>query len=335
MTEPEGIRLMRAEMARQRGDALASLRQAASLAARVAAVLKHLERLVLYGIGGSHYVNRTVEPLYRTAGIDCRALSASEALMAPLPDVPRAALFVSQSGDSGEIVDLLRKKAGRERRFGITLSPDSRLVRAVHTVLVCAGGPELAFAATRSIVLTLAMHGALLEALGLDMDALRAVLEADESADIEPASAALGDCDAILFSGRHVLQGVAQSGALSLMELARVPAIGLETGQFRHGPFEFLRPGVGVVLLRSAGPDFASVAPAAATALEAGCKTVVFDAATGPLPHGCVRVPVPGSAGIAAAAGILLALQPLNIALALRRIPQGAGTPLRTSKVTR
>lgn len=334
MTEHEGLRLMEIEMAKQCADALSSMNDGREAASLIAAAARETGRMVLYGIGGSHYVDRMVEPLYREAGIECRAMSPSEALMAPLPDAPRVALFVSQSGESGEIVELLRTPAGNDRRFGLTVNADSTLGRSVEACIVAAGGPENAFAATRSIVLTVAMHATILEALGLSQDALRAVLKADAPADMRAVDEALAGVTVTLFAGRHVLQGAAQSAALSLMELARVPAIGLESGQFRHGPFEFLQPGVGIVLLRSAGPDKDSIPPIAKTCIAAGCKTVVLDASGEMLSDGCLRIALPTNSGLAAATQMLLSLQRLNIAVARRHIPHGIGTPRFTSKVT-
>lgn len=334
MTGHEGLGLMEIEMAKQCADALQSMEDGRKVAVRIAAAARETGRMVLYGIGGSHYVDRMVEPLYREAGIECRAMSPSEALMAPLPDAPRVALFVSQSGESGEIVELLRMPAGEDRRFGLTLNAESTLGRSVEACIVAAGGPENAFAATRSIVLTIAMHAAILEALGLAQDDLRATLEADAPANMAAVDEALSDVSVTLFAGRHVLQGAAQSAALSLMELARVPAIGLESGQFRHGPFEFLQSGIGIVLLRSAGPDKDSIAPIVKTCVEAGCKTIVLDASGETLPDGCLQVALPVQSGLAAATQMLLSLQRLNIAIARRHIPQGIGTPRFTSKVT-
>lgn len=334
MTEHDGLRLMEIEMAKQCSDALSTMDAAAEAASSIAAVARETGRMVLYGIGGSHYVDRMVEPLYREAGIECRAMSPSEALMAPLPPAKRVAIFVSQSGESGEIVELLKAPAEDDRRFGLTLNPDSTLGRSVEASVVAAGGPENAFAATRSIILTIAMHGAILEALGLAQNRLRAVLKADAPTDMTEVDEAIAGADVILFSGRHVLQGAAQSAALSLMELARVPAIGLESGQFRHGAFEFLRPGLGIVLMRSAGPDKGSIPPIAKTCVEAGCVTVVLDASGEALPDGCLRVSLPTDAGLAAATQMLLSLQRLNIAVARRHISHGIGTPRFTSKVT-
>jgi fructoselysine-6-P-deglycase FrlB-like protein len=330
----EGLRLMATEMEKQCLDALATLDACETPAREIGNFIGERRRLVLYGIGGSHYVNRIVEPLYREAGIECRGMSPSEALMAPLPPADRVALFVSQSGESGEIVELLSMPTERDRRFGLTLNGDSTLARNVDLAIVAAGGPENAFAATRSIILTIAMHGAILERLGMDIGRLRAVFTSARSADMSGAEAFLRDADVTVFAGRHVMQGVAQSAALSLMELARVPAVGLESGQFRHGAFEFLRPGVGVVLLRSAGPDFSSIAPIARTCVEAGCRTVIVDTSGEPVPDGCLCVSLPRNGGLAAAASILLTLQHFNITLARQNLLEGIGTPRFTSKVT-
>jgi fructoselysine-6-P-deglycase FrlB-like protein len=334
MRDDEGLQLMRAEMARECADALATMDGNRTAAGEVAESLRRTARLVLYAMGGSHYVNAVAEPLYRDAGIDCRAVLASDALMAPLPEGPRTALIASQSGESGEIVELLARPAGAEERYGLTLNADSTLGTGTRGTLLAAGGPELAFAATRSIILTIALHAAVLETLGQPQDALRAVFASGTVPDISAVDSALAPCDVVIFVGRHAMSGVAQSGALSMMELARIPTIGLEAGQFRHGPYEMLRPGLGVVLLRSAGPDSASIPPIAASTVAAGCATVVFDASGAAALPGCVTVTLPPAVGLAAAAQMLLAFQPLNIAVACRRIAEHVGTPLRTSKVT-
>lgn len=334
MQEHEGLRRMQAEMDRQCADALATLdavREAASVAAASA---RRSGSIVLAAMGGSHHVNVVVAPLYRELGLDCRAHVASELLSAPLPDFPHTMLIASQSGRSGEIVELVGRPAGRSERFALTLEGDSALARACQAALVAHGGPEHAFAATRSITLTLAMHGAILEALGASQSALRAVFEAGESPSIEAAEQVLADGEAILFAGYGTMAGAASSAALAMMELARVVTVGFEGGQFRHGPLEVLRPGLGVVLLRSAGSDRALVRALAQATLEAGCATVVADASgEAPIP-GATTVALPKNTGLAAATSALLALQPLSIAMARRRVSGDVGTPLRTSKVT-
>jgi fructoselysine-6-P-deglycase FrlB-like protein len=69
-TRPAGLAAIDREMARQHADAIASFEAATDMAAKAAASLRRTGKLLLLGMGGSHAVNRAVEPLYRAAGID-------------------------------------------------------------------------------------------------------------------------------------------------------------------------------------------------------------------------------------------------------------------------
>ena len=118
---PSGLVLIESEIERQHADALASFARADMVAAQIARNARETGRLLLIGMGGSHYVNRVAEPVYRGLGLDASAVVASEILAQPLPDLPRSAILTSQSGASGEILQLLERPAGQERRFGLTL----------------------------------------------------------------------------------------------------------------------------------------------------------------------------------------------------------------------
>lgn len=331
MQRHAGLRAMAKEMARQRGDALAALRENA---AAIADSIARTGRLVLCGMGGSHHVGTIVEPLYRGLGLDVRTITASDLLIRALPEQPRTILFTSQSGRSGELLQLLARPADHEERFALTLDAQSPLARQCQGALIGPGGPEQAFAATRSVIVTLALHGAILAALGQPQDTSRAVLEAADVPDVAPAVTALAGSEVIVLAGRHVMHGVAQSATLSFMELPRQAAIGFEGGQFRHGPFELLRADIGVILLRSAGPDHAGVAELAAAAVDAGSPTILLDAGGGPDLPSVIRIPLITSQGLAAATAAILTTQQLSISLALARVEGEIGTPLRTAKVT-
>ncbi|MBB3695656.1 SIS domain-containing protein [Sphingomonas sp. BK580] len=334
MSDHPGLAAMLAEMRRQRADALATLDAPCPAADAIVESVRRTGALLLYAMGGSQHVNRIAAPLYRDLGLDARTMIASAALSAPPPDRPRTALILSQSGESGEIRQLLARPAGSEERYGLTLEPGSTLARSARAAVVAHGGTEHAFAATRSIVLSLAMHGAVLERLGSPQSALRQILGTDAVTDMTAAAETLYGCDAFVFAGWHAMHGTAESAALSLMELARLPSIGFEGGQFRHGPFELLRPGIGVTLLRSAGADAALVPPTAAAVARTGAALVVLDASgSAPLAEG-TQVTLAANDGLAAATDMVLALQQLNIAMALKSIPAGIGTPRHTSKVT-
>ena len=334
MTEHMGLTRMKAEMDRQRPDALATLDETTAAAEHAAASIRATGRAILCAMGGSHHVNRVVAPLYRELGIDCEAITASELLLAPPPRFARTLLIASQSGRSGEIVQALGTDAARAPRFALTLDGDSPLAKASDAALVAHGGAEQAFAATRSIVLTLAMHGAVLEALGAPQSALRATLRESDGPPADAAAEVLAGVDAVIFCAYGAMAGVAESAALSTMELARLVTVGFEGGQFRHGPFEMLRPGIGVILFRSAGPDAAMVGGLSAALVDADCPVVVIDASSEPPLKPALTLALPEASGLAAATAMLLAMQPLNIALARQRVSGDVGTPIRTSKVT-
>jgi fructoselysine-6-P-deglycase FrlB-like protein len=329
---PSGHDLLLGELSRQHADALASFHANGAMAQRIAESLCRNRRLLLVGMGASHFANRAAEAAYRASGIDAAAVVASEILAAPLPMESRSAILVSQSGASGEILDLLGRPALKEERFGLTLNSDSALGRALPCLLG-AGGPERAFAATRSLLITLTLHAAVLAALGQAPDKVLASLKTPLHADTALAHARLADSPTFILSGRRELQGVAEAGALFLMELARVPAFALEGGQFRHGPLEALSPNLGVVLLRGADEWAEPTGKLGEICVGAGTVPVVFDASGQAPIAGAVTLAFPALEGLAAAIALLPTLQQLFIGLARQRVAR-VGEPLRSSKVT-
>ena len=248
-----GLELLEAEMARQHADALASMRANAEMAARIAASIRRTGRLLMIGMGASHYANRIVEPLYRRLGIDAWATAPPpSSCTAPPPATPRTA-----------IVRLAIRRIGRDRRAARSgwsdrardrVRHDARCRRARSAArlpcLVGAGGAEVAFAATRSLIVTLALHAARCSRRSAAPTEARGRQPATaRGTPLDDALATLAGKTAIVFAGRGVFRGVAEAASLMLMELARMPALGFEIGQFRHGPLELLSPELGVVLL--------------------------------------------------------------------------------------
>ena len=167
MTKPQGLIAIEAEMARQAEDALGTLDTVDPLATEIAASITRTRRLLMLGMGASHAANRAVEPLYRALGIDATALPISEQLTSPLPVDGATVLLASQSGESAEILRWLETARGGVP-FGLTLDPSSSLATTLPS-LVAQGGPETAFAATRSLTLTVALHATILGRLGVDL----------------------------------------------------------------------------------------------------------------------------------------------------------------------
>ncbi|RUU61621.1 SIS domain-containing protein [Mesorhizobium sp. M2C.T.Ca.TU.002.02.1.1] len=329
---PAGLVAIDREMARQHQDALASFESNQEAAAKVAASIRKTGRLVLLGMGASHAVARAVEPLYRAHGIDAVALPLSEQLGQPLPLEGRTVIVTSQSGESAEVLRWFAETGGRAETFGLTLEKGSFLGRTVPC-LVGAGGTELAFAATRSLTVTFALHLAILAALGDDPGAALAALKAPETAEIDAALAALRTVATIVTSGRK-LQGVAEALALGFTELSRLPCFSLEGGQLRHGPMEMLGPSIGVVLFRGNDPTADLVTAMAVSVVETGAPLIVFDASDKPPVAGAVTLAFKPAAGLAAVFAMLPVAQRLMIAFADFRV-ENAGTPVRTTKITR
>jgi len=327
---PAGLAAIEKEMARQHADALASFDGAEAVAKKIAASIRSSGRLVLLGMGGSHAVNRIAECVYRRLGIAAVSLPISEQLYSPLDLTGVPTLITSQSGESIEVYRLLDSLPDRKQVFGLTLEGGSALGKAAPC-LVGHGGTEHAFAATRSLLISLALHLRVLTELGDNPDAALRALRAPQQPDLGDAVQALCHCQVVVFSGR-ILRGLAEAGALALMELGRMPAYALEVGQLRHGPLEILGPGMGVVVLRA--EETGSSETLLRESVEAGSPTVLFDAGAEETQSAAIHVHFPRSRDIAAALYMLPPLQRLVIEIARGRVAD-VGTPRRSSKVTR
>lgn len=329
---PVGLIAIEHEMERQHADARATFAAAASQAGDIAASLRRTGRLLLLGMGGSHAVGRAVEPLYRELGIDAIALPLSEQLGQPLPVAGRTVLVTSQSGESAEVLRWFALVGDRPDTFGLTLEAGSSLARTVPC-LVGAGGTERAFAATRSLTVTFAMHMAVLAALGSNAEPALAVLKAPEAPAVGSAVDAMSGVATIVTSGRR-LQGVAEAIALGLTELSRLPCFSLEGGQLRHGPMEMLGPSVGVVLFRACDETASLVAGMAASASDAGSPVIVFDTSGEPPIDNVVTICLKQASGMAAILTMLPVAQSFMVAFAASRVAD-VGTPVRSTKITR
>jgi fructoselysine-6-P-deglycase FrlB-like protein len=283
-------------------------------------------------MGASHAVARAVEPLYRAHGIDAIALPLSEQLGQPLPLDGKTVIVTSQSGESAEVLRWFAEIGDRTETFGLTLEAGSFLGRTVPC-LVGAGGTELAFAATRSLTVTFALHLAILASLGDDPAAALTALKMPETVAIDAALAALHNVATVVTSGRS-LQGVAEALALGLTELSRLPCYSLEGGQLRHGPMEMLGPKIGIVLFRGKDPTADLVTAMALSVVETGAPLIVFDASGMSPVAGAVTLSFNPASGLAAVFAMLPVAQRLMIAFADSRV-ENAGTPVRTTKITR
>lgn len=331
-TKPAGLVAIEKEMVRQNADALASFETASTLAATIAQSLRKTRQLLLLGMGGSHAVGRAVEPFYRSLGIDAIAVPLSEQLGQPLSTDGKTIIVTSQSGESAEVLRWFGETGIRADTFGLTLEEGSTLARTIPS-LVGAGGTEKAFAATRSLTISFALHLAIINALGENTAEALRILGSSDVTQVKEAISAFSNVRAIVTSGRR-MQGVAEAIALGLTELSRIPCFSLEGGQLRHGPMEMLGPDVGVVLFRAKDRTAELVSRMALSALEAGSPVIVFDASDEEPIKEAVMIDVGAASGIAAVFALLPAAQHFMLGFAGSRV-KDLGTPVRSTKITR
>jgi fructoselysine-6-P-deglycase FrlB-like protein len=199
-------------------------------------------RLVLLGMGSSHYANAVAAARLRARGIDAVAeLASSDLLPAVRPGT--VVVAVSAGGGSVETLDAVSGYQGRCPVVAMTNTPGSAVTAAAETVVPMLADVERSGVACRSYQHTLALWLALEARLvgGPDVAALveaAAVASADlldRAGDWLPllSEHAVGpQGTSFVAPARRLSSG--QQSALMLRETPRLPAIACETGDWSH-----------------------------------------------------------------------------------------------------
>lgn len=243
-------------------DALRAFANSDALSSFLTPDLSSFDRIVLTGMGSSHY--GALPTWRRLVGIGLPAwwLSTSELLDSPQLVTSESLLWItSQSGRSGEIVALL--EAIEERRpqctLGVTNDLSSPLSTMSDVVMALHSGNE-STVSTKSYVNTLAAHHLLLAKMtrGDERETVRALLTAADELEawVPPNEAiesiATRTLDAqlprIVLIGTGDEAATALLGGLIIKEAAKLSAEGFIGGGFRHGPLELAGPGLTAVL---------------------------------------------------------------------------------------
>jgi glucosamine--fructose-6-phosphate aminotransferase (isomerizing) len=217
------------------------------------------ERIVLTGMGSSHYAalptwRRLVACGYRSWWVDTGQLLDTPRLITP----DTLLIATSQSGGSAEITALLDNGANVTKprtTIGITNDPNSRLGTLADIVVALCSGDE-ATVSTKSYLNTLAAHqrlGAAITGSHADTPAFDAAkfVEHFTPSDVLARLArkkTRADNGRVVFVGNQDHAATALYAGLITKEAAKVPAEGFIGGQFRHGPLELAGPGLTAVL---------------------------------------------------------------------------------------
>jgi glucosamine--fructose-6-phosphate aminotransferase (isomerizing) len=222
----------------------------------VAARMKEGEfrRIVLTGMGSSLYALYPLHLELTEEGYTSIIAETSELIhyLTRLLDPSTLIVAVSQSGESAEIVRLLEDNAGRATIIGVTNTPDGALASRAHCVLLTHAGIESSVSCKTYVTALMALR--LLASVLSAQDAER---ERSDLSQAIPAAEAylglweqhvaelrvtLGDVRHWILVGRGPSLATTNTGALTIEESIRVPAEGMSSAAFRHGPIEMLGP---------------------------------------------------------------------------------------------
>jgi glutamine---fructose-6-phosphate transaminase (isomerizing) len=257
------------------------------------------DRVLLTGMGSSLH---GAYPLYllfsQSLSIPVTLVDSSE-LVQQMPDViSRSSLMiaVSQSGESGEIVELTKVIGIRPATvISVTNQLQNSLSDWADIRMASMAGPEMTVSSKSYTGGFACLHllGAALRS-GLPQACKELVRAADACghmlANWNPGlSRVVEFLDAqtpLIYVGRGKSFGSAQTAALLTQEAAKLHCTALSGGQFRHGPIELVRPGFQLVIflgdfktrdidtaliekVTSLGGKVVAVAPAASAPTEA------------------------------------------------------------------
>ena len=254
-------------------------------------------------------------------------------------------IVTSQSGASGEVVELLNRRDEGSITpallIGISDDQSSVLARSADVSLPLHSGAE-ATVSTKSYLNSLAMHrivtghfsrtpvGQVAEDLYIAADAVEKTLSTVRLTDIAVATAQ-HPSRRLAYVGRKDEAATAKFSALITKESSKVPAEGFIGGQFRHGPFELAGDGLTVVLFGMYSSDTdPSLRVLAQDLLAAGSKVVLVGDDRLPGAH---TVDAGASTGLArlAASSVTAELFAVDLARANSVVP---GAFLYGSKIT-
>ncbi|WP_246059464.1 SIS domain-containing protein [Herbidospora galbida] len=151
-------------------------------------------------------------------------------------DAYDAAILLSRSGTTSDLVRLARDLSRRTRTIAITGTPGSPITEAAHETIV------MDFADERSVVQTRYATSALTLLRASIGDDVAGLPDLARAALAEPLAVDPADYDHIVFLGTGWARGLAEEAALKLRESARLWTESYASLEYRHGPIACASP---------------------------------------------------------------------------------------------
>jgi len=196
------------------------------------------------------------------AGIPVSVRLASELNYHTNYPVPAEAIFISQSGETADVLQAMKKfKQSGSRCIVISNVAGSTACRMADSVLFISAGPEISVAATKTfmaqliIMYQVGLHfqsiyrspdgRSLRDELVLLPTKIQSIL--DHQSEIMRCADRLAEAGHVFILGRAVNLPIAEEGALKLKEISYVHAEAYAAGELKHGPLALIEQDTPVI----------------------------------------------------------------------------------------
>lgn len=262
----------------------------------------HCGRIVFTGMGSSFSACINPGKVLMNHKIPCQAVVTSDLLYYQMDMLKEddLVIIVSQSGESGEIVDLIRQLDASVHVVAFTNKADSALGRRAEECFILNVRDELAVS-TRTYLSSIILLYMLQESfLGTE----EATVIQDIEKSLQCLEAAVEEFDSmtalmknqlgvppyITLLGRGFAYETVDAGALFVKEVAKYPSIPMESGQFRHGPFEMVVSGLSAMIFAPRGAGMEMQFHLAEDLAESGGKIILVTDSDRPVEHPGISV---------------------------------------------
>jgi glutamine---fructose-6-phosphate transaminase (isomerizing) len=219
--------------------------------------------LTLTGMGASYHA--AWASIYHAHRFNLRATAIeatdliyfSETMLTP----ENPLVYLSQSGESGEVEPIVQRLASGSTLIGVTNAPDSRLARHAQMVFPLVAGHET-LVASKTYLNSLALLWLLVRHWAGLSDGVSALNTAADTVERLLAQwetttprwlADLGSAATLVFLGHGPHAATARQAAMMVNEWAKVPAQSASIGAFQHGFIESCDSSMGAVIFAPPG----------------------------------------------------------------------------------
>lgn len=227
-----------------------------------------IEQIICTGMGSSYFMSYAASCLLNELKIHSFAINASELLHYNLSLFERETLLIcaSQSGESFEIKEILKKLPANVHCIGIVNEEQSALALKADVALLCKAGPEektstktYTASSLVSFILGWYLSGTWNNEKGKSIRNLAGNFKTTLSnyqACVGNMLSFLGDLQTLQIIARGPAYSTACQSALMFREALHIPATGMLGGEFRHGPMEMVAEGLKAILFAAQGNTY-------------------------------------------------------------------------------